>query len=321
MAGLTKKHKARLIKVPGPARSLGRRSHARQMGTQAAKGEVLLYLDGDMVVGPGYIAELKRLHSLYPQIMLKGDRFSLAQGAGDGDPGLILGKASQRHNQEPMPEDLYRSGRRWSWLPRDLALVSGSLLAGGGSSLCRRRWLRLCGLGLVGLALQASLPTVASSSWANRWDYCASNNLSVRRAHALRIGGWDCTFMGWGEEDMDFAYRLFLQGLRPMLPTSGPLYAYHLDHPVDQELNRVQLARNARYFTRKFPEMTLLRKESYDYYGLKAEDYESSSQPAPYWLQGPQFLPPPPLGVLHSGLVGHLRHCLCVARHQLRHPV
>ena len=107
--------------------------------------------------------------------------------------------------------------------------------------------------------------------YSHRWDYCASNNLSVRRKHVLEVGCWDESFVGWGEEDIDFAYRLYMHGVLPVIPETGSIYAYHLDHEVDVEANSSSLERNARYFAEKFPVMKRLRKEVYDHYGVSIE--------------------------------------------------
>jgi GT2 family glycosyltransferase len=104
--------------------------------------------------------------------------------------------------------------------------------------------------------------------YSPHWDFCASNNLSVRRNHVERIGFWDEAFRGWGEEDLDFAYRLFLSGCRPILPIDGPVFAYHLDHPVNQQANYDSLKKNAQYFIRKYPIMAEYRRKAYRLHGI-----------------------------------------------------
>ena len=108
--------------------------------------------------------------------------------------------------------------------------------------------------------------------YSYRWDYCASNNLSLPRQHVVDGGGWDETFVGWGEEDMDFAYRMSLRGLRPVLPVATQVRAFHLDHPVNNETNRASLLRNARYLLSKFPELRELRLPAYAAWGIRDQD-------------------------------------------------
>ena len=101
----------------------------------------------------------------------------------------------------------------------------------------------------------------------SHWHLAASNALSVERRFVERIGGWDEEYRGWGEEDMDFAYRLHLAGLSFVFPEPRWLYAVHLDHaPADAWAT--SLDRNARRFVRKFPEVFDVRLPAYQQCGI-----------------------------------------------------
>ena len=60
--------------------------------------------------------------------------------------------------------------------------------------------------------------------------------------------------LGWGEEDLELAYRLRCSGVDFVYPHRRLVAAYHVDHPVDWEKNLASLRRNLAYFGRKFPE-------------------------------------------------------------------
>jgi glycosyltransferase involved in cell wall biosynthesis len=77
----------------------------------------------------------------------------------------------------------------------------------------------------------------------------------VRRDAALAVGGWDENFRGWGEEDVEFAYRFKLAGFRIWAVRSQASFATHIDHPIDPCENFRSLLRNARYFMSKFPQV------------------------------------------------------------------
>ena len=102
---------------------------------------------------------------------------------------------------------------------------------------------------------------------SDKWYYAASNALSLKRIDVVNIGGWDEEFNGWGEEDMDFAYRLHLSGISFVFPEAETLYAVHLDHPVS-DYRLTTLFRNALYFTSKFPEVYQIRLPAYEAFGL-----------------------------------------------------
>jgi GT2 family glycosyltransferase len=99
------------------------------------------------------------------------------------------------------------------------------------------------------------------------WYYAASNALSVERRYVEQIGGWDEAYQGWGEEDMDFAFRLYRAGLAFVFPESQRLYAVHLDHHVAEDWTE-SLERNARRFVGKFQEVYEVRLPAYQACGL-----------------------------------------------------
>lgn len=98
------------------------------------------------------------------------------------------------------------------------------------------------------------------------WQLCASHCLSVERKHVAHIGGWDPAFVGWGEEDMEFAYRLHSSGIAFLYPHRRLVAAYHVDHPVDWDRNLASLRRNLAYFQGKYPDGCRARLPLLRYY-------------------------------------------------------
>ena len=86
------------------------------------------------------------------------------------------------------------------------------------------------------------------------WQLCASHCVSMPRDLVEGVGGWDPSFVGWGEEDIELAYRLYLAGARFVYPHPRMVSAYHLDHSVDWSENFPALLSNIRRFRNKFPE-------------------------------------------------------------------
>ena len=102
---------------------------------------------------------------------------------------------------------------------------------------------------------------------SNEWQCAASNAIGVSHDFVSEVGGWDEGYSGWGEEDMDFAYRLHLAGARFLFPDPSRCYAVHVDHP-EQPYKRETLTRNASRFVNKFPEVLPARKPAYARYGV-----------------------------------------------------
>lgn len=98
------------------------------------------------------------------------------------------------------------------------------------------------------------LPRRLRGKRTDLWVLCASHCTSVERHEVENAGGWDETFTGWGEEDLELAYRLHRNGLSFVYPHRKYGAAYHLDHASDWDSRLHALERNLRYFRQKFPE-------------------------------------------------------------------
>lgn len=270
---LCNKYKAQLIQLPPNKMIFGRRSLARNYGSRVAKGDVCLYLDGDMILGSDYIKTIRFLHSTNLNIMVKGVRYTLDKY--DQDRGIRHCLETVKHNvkKQKVVHDIYRISPAKNINQALLGSSSPLLLPLHAQSrnahVSRRMFLRN-GTSFAFTALIGKyFGLYSNKSSEYRWDYCASNNLSVRTTHVKKIGYWDERFIGWGEEDMDFAYRLFAHGIEPVLPEAGSVYAYHLDHDIDMETNIYTLEQNANHFVRKNPIMRELRGNVYSKYGIE----------------------------------------------------
>ena len=110
------------------------------------------------------------------------------------------------------------------------------------------------------------------------WALCASHCTSFERAQVEDVGGWDQEFLGWGEEDLELAYRLFLAGIHFVYPHRKYGAGYHLDHPVDWSTNVPSLFRNVQRFRSKFPDSWPGRK------GLLKQFLDENDLPCPDFL-------------------------------------
>ena len=73
-------------------------------------------------------------------------------------------------------------------------------------------------------------------------------NLSVMRKDFVAVNGFNEDFMGWGEEDSEFAWRLMEYGLRKINIRCGAVQ-YHLDHNHHNEVaNQGNISRNHELF-------------------------------------------------------------------------
>jgi GT2 family glycosyltransferase len=275
---LTRSFGARLSHLPRSELRLGRRSMARNFGSRLAHGEVILYLDGDMVLGPDYVRTLRLVHAADPRAVVKGIRYFIPMAAQSRGTSHCLSLAFESRPVSHGSLDLYSSATQTP--AGSLALRLDRLLFRSARPIRAER--------SFALRVKSNLRTSGAATtfavdgnnltYSDRWECCASNNLSVRRREVHRIRYWDESFVGWGEEDMDFAYRLYSHGCRPVLALDGALCAYHLDHEIDTEANLRSLDRNARYLVRKFPRMACYRRAVYSSYGLAIEPNRSEGR-------------------------------------------
>jgi GT2 family glycosyltransferase len=202
--------------------ALGRRSHARNAGSRRLDTDLILYLDGDMLLGPGYLEEIRRYHDYLGCVYLRGQRYSISVAEQGRGTDLCLNQIGRQDREGDIARVEY------AMPPSDF------------------KWKRARGL-----------------AYYDKWEWCAGNNLSVRRSYAVDVGLWDENFFGWGEEDIDFSYRLYQHGLVPIFLASRNAACYHLDHPVDHEKNTSTLCANARYLLKKFPHIVEHRRQAY----------------------------------------------------------
>lgn len=84
-----------------------------------------------------------------------------------------------------------------------------------------------------------------------------SCNMGLLKKDVLAINGFDESFVGWGREDSDFAFRLTLYGLKRKDPIFSAL-VFHLWH---QENSRSSLEANDELFQSRIASATYLCKD------------------------------------------------------------
>jgi glycosyltransferase involved in cell wall biosynthesis len=151
-----------------------RAAEIRNRGVAAAQGEYCVFLDGDCLPRPDFVA--RHRHLAEPGWFVAGNR--------------IL-------SSRELTETVLRSGQEPEHWP------FGAFL--------RHRWRgdinRL--VPLLHLPLGA-----LRKAQARRWEGCRSCNLAVWRADFERVDGFDAAYVGWGKEDSDLVVRLLHAGIR-----------------------------------------------------------------------------------------------------------
>ncbi|MEV4754502.1 glycosyltransferase [Micromonospora sp. NPDC049559] len=178
-------------------------SGARNAGLEVATGDVIVFLDSDMLVAPDFLAEHLRLHETANDTVVLGARCHLPPEARD-----------------PFDAEVLRRDTRETLL--DLYSYNMACLA-------------------------------------RPWSLAYGCNLSVDRRLLERAApdGFDESFVGWGLEDQEFAFRLAQHGAR--WAYSRAVSAAHLYH--DRAMTAKRFAgwhANLRRFVRRHSEASVL---------------------------------------------------------------
>ncbi len=184
------------------------RGRARNLGIAAAEGDYVLFMDSGVVIPPNFIAQLGRVlttETLRPVLLHRV--VGLDVDAADFDVALLDGLTP-----ESLQERIDALVATEGWADRREGLF----------------W-------SVGNRL-AELP----APWALAWS-CL---MTVPKDLVDAVGAFDETFMEWGAEDIDLAYRLYLAGATFLAPS--PLCGLHIPHAVsaDAEAKFVSNQRN-----------------------------------------------------------------------------
>ncbi len=213
-----------------------------------SRSDVLVYLDGDTVLAPGVIAGI--LDTWKQFASAPGESFSLMLPT--MDVGREHGKCEyDRIMQEIRDEEKHRIEKEAEKEERQKEREqAASRRAGEGISV-----IRPYGGGRIGLRSWIRQDVKHMEKQGDiRWDEVKSRCWAVSREDVLKAGNWDAGFVGYGEEDVDLAYRLYQKCKTKfrVLYHRG-LGAAHMKHPVRFRKRDRQWVRNGALLISKHP--------------------------------------------------------------------
>jgi len=151
-----------------------RAAEIRNRALLASRGDYCVFLDGDCIARPGFVAAHRRLAE--PGWFVTGNRVLL----GPGLTSVVL--------RERLQPQIWNATE---WI--------------------RQRWDG--GVNRLSAMLRLPLGPLRKLA-ASRWRGARSCNLAVWRSDLDRVDGFDAAYAGWGREDSDLLVRLLCAGVR-----------------------------------------------------------------------------------------------------------
>ncbi|RWB56768.1 MAG: glycosyltransferase [Mesorhizobium sp.] len=151
-----------------------RRSTIINKAVAEAKGDYLIFVDGDCILQPDFVSRHRGLAE--PNHLVTGSR-------------ILLG---------PKISEMLLAESKWCYITFRRSVL----------------WYRLTGeiSKIAGLFIR--LPTCRLRDYRSFvWRRIKGCNLACWKADALAVGGFDESFLGWGSEDIDFVFRLQENGV------------------------------------------------------------------------------------------------------------
>lgn len=166
---------ARLVHAWQPDQGF-RASAVRNMGVFASRGEYLIFLDGDCIPRPSFVARHRLIAE--PGFMVSGSRVLLSE------------KLTQKLLSAGQAIPVHAKGVAYWFMQR----LSGNV----------NKVLPLIHLPDNRLRHYRSI----------RWNRIKSCNLAIWKQDFVKVNGFDECFIGWGHEDADLVLRLARLGVR-----------------------------------------------------------------------------------------------------------
>jgi glycosyltransferase involved in cell wall biosynthesis len=193
-------------------------SRSRNMAMRSARGEVMLILDADMAI------PTKLLQHLYDQYYADHQNVCV--------PGQMIGYVCTVGQARSVGELDVEGGRVAVERPYSYYREALAELEASGNVAADSRW---------------SLETI-TLPWTIVWTGVVAIPVAAVREHDLYF---DEDFKGWGSEDQEWAYRVYLSGTPIALGNN--VYGMHMPHTRDVVKSFESWRANWRYFLSKWP--------------------------------------------------------------------
>ncbi|WP_309123287.1 glycosyltransferase [Paenibacillus sp.] len=233
-------------------------ARSRNIGLKRAKGDVVVFLDADMIPDPNYVKFQLEWHRHDDRSVVlagaEGARLysALVPGMKSGQLRQIVTMYRERDIVRTRIDGALNGGERM-----DAAQLRSALRK-------LKRSIPLLSANEMDVPHRLDAFSTPKSTKVNHlaaalgkglrdspiaWMGCPGN-LSVGRRLLRTVGGYDPDFVGWGTEDVDLAYRLYRAGARFVV--DDRVKRYHQEHAPPPN-KKIEWQRNKMLLLRKHP--------------------------------------------------------------------
>ncbi|MES9744089.1 glycosyltransferase family 2 protein [Priestia megaterium] len=227
------------------------RSSVRNIGINHAEGDLLIFLDGEMLAPPAFIENHYKHHVHESNLVVTGAMhyegvYTFIMPDYNEDQVAHLKELVGRDPEYRRLYENYEQTKQHSNAPCPLVTKEDIDTNRFQRLSFPNRYFLNSGLKHFGERLEGfTLPYIAF----------LSGNVSVRKANLKKSGLFDETFVGYGAEDWELGYRLYKNGVQFVLDPST--VAYHQEHGISKRKVKEQWGNHYR-FVKKHPNIDVL---------------------------------------------------------------
>lgn len=225
------------------------RSRARNIGIETANGEIIVFLDAEMIVNPDFVQNHYHYHQSHNKMVLTGalgyhSLFSFIFPQFNKDELNRIAKFVQFDEVFLNRFQTFTKTNRPTQMvfQEDIDSLRFQKLSYFSQSPIDQKTITLFGEKLTGFQIP--------------WIAFLTGNVSLRKELLQTASHFDETFKGWGFEDWELGYRLYKCGAT--FAYSQNVASYHQEHPVTNHSNWEASLKNFYLFQQKHPDIDVL---------------------------------------------------------------
>ena len=217
------------------------RAFARNLGVKEAKGDIIVFLDSDMIVEKTFLAKHIKAHE-FRNIAVCGQNWNRVYSFYYED---FKGYLKRNLAKQLFEKDILYKNILLNKQP----LISVEEII---SNECFKASFSLTKMYEAERVILERFG-VHLEGYYFPWSVLVTNNCSIEKDKFNEVGGFDNHFIDWGCEDLDLGYRLYKNGCK--FNKLNDIRCLHQEHPINFLDNG---ADNIRYFTKKYDSIDLL---------------------------------------------------------------